>query len=390
MTNPLSFILYLENDLMCITLLLYIIFKSFHHVERRQNWYLFRLAMCFITLFTVSDLAWAAMESGFLPMYRLGAHLSNCIYFGSCIAGTYAWFLYTERELDTGLIDNRIFVRLSRLPLIFTLLLLASNAFNGCVFRLDEHNVYSRGPLHILTFLFPCFYLIFSVFHSLTQAFQKENYVKKESYINLSMFTLITTVPAALQVLIPGTPLSCMGLSMAVLLVYINSQEMLVSIDPLTQLNNRLNMTRFLSSKIEQRNSDIPLYLFLTDLDLFKQINDTYGHVEGDNALVLFASVLRQTAARFGCFVARYGGDEFVLICESDQKDIVEQIRDFIAEGLRQVNQTSQKPYQLASSIGAARYTADLQYIPDFIAMADRSLYEVKRARKASRETEPH
>lgn len=85
--------------------------------------------------------------------------------------------------------------------------------------------------------------------------------------------------------------------------------------DPLTQVANRAEFDRahevFVSAHLERR---LPCSLIICDIDHFKQINDTYGHQAGDEALKSFAQLLK-SYCRSGDLVARYGGEEFVMLC---------------------------------------------------------------------------
>jgi diguanylate cyclase (GGDEF)-like protein/PAS domain S-box-containing protein len=106
--------------------------------------------------------------------------------------------------------------------------------------------------------------------------------------------------------------------------------------DPLTKTANRAEFTRvfpdFVDSHLKQGR---PCSLIICDIDYFKKINDTFGHQAGDEALVLFASIL-QRYARSGDWVVRYGGEEFVVLCsECDNAAATrraEEIRRRVAE----------------------------------------------------------
>lgn len=85
--------------------------------------------------------------------------------------------------------------------------------------------------------------------------------------------------------------------------------------DTLTTVSNRAELNRYLPEFVANHlNSAQSGSLIICDIDHFKRINDTYGHPAGDEALITFASVLKQLS-RAGDMVARYGGEEFVLLC---------------------------------------------------------------------------
>lgn len=88
--------------------------------------------------------------------------------------------------------------------------------------------------------------------------------------------------------------------------------------DPLTQLANRTQLSHHLNSLLSMSSSHFAI--FFIDLDKFKQINDNYGHTIGDNTL-LAASKRLQGIARAQDFIARFGGDEFILVATLDEHD---------------------------------------------------------------------
>src|SRR5258706_14556766 len=89
--------------------------------------------------------------------------------------------------------------------------------------------------------------------------------------------------------------------------------EALARTDPLTQLLNRPALLAQLGTEVERtRRYNAPLSILMIDVDEFKDVNDTFGHLAGDQVLVEVALLLARTA-RSADSVARYGGDEFVI-----------------------------------------------------------------------------
>jgi diguanylate cyclase (GGDEF)-like protein len=129
-----------------------------------------------------------------------------------------------------------------------------------------------------------------------------------------------------------------------------------------------------------------PASLLFLDMDRFKQINDQFGHEEGDRALQRFAHVLR-TSFRGSDLIARLGGDEFVvLLIDTPAGRLDEALRRF-RQRLEEEGEYDGPPYQLRCSIGRVEYepSKDLSNEPDLpalIAEADKRMFGDKAVRR--------
>jgi diguanylate cyclase len=147
----------------------------------------------------------------------------------------------------------------------------------------------------------------------------------------------------------------------------------LAMLDPLTGAGNRLAMHHYFSVELQERSQ---LYLFLVDLDYFKQINDQFGHEVGDKVLQETAILLKTSFAKGGVF--RVGGEEFALIShftdEAAALVVAEQVRTAIASKCFAVNGDK---IPLTVSIGVAQYQAQ-QTLTELVSAADELLYKAK------------
>ncbi|HEX5052086.1 MAG TPA: GGDEF domain-containing protein, partial [Planctomycetota bacterium] len=151
--------------------------------------------------------------------------------------------------------------------------------------------------------------------------------------------------------------------------------------DPLTGLPNRISMQQRLSLAMEiaKRNRK-KVAVMLVDLDGFKTINDTRGHRAGDQALVQLAARLR-TSVRGSDTVARYGGDEFVILAGeldrgADAGMIAEKVTDMVQVPLA----LEGGPIRVSCSIGISVFPDDGEDPEQLIALADKAMYATRSA----------
>ncbi|MCH2157237.1 MAG: GGDEF domain-containing protein [Oleiphilaceae bacterium] len=157
--------------------------------------------------------------------------------------------------------------------------------------------------------------------------------------------------------------------------------EKLSVTDPLTQIKNRM----FFDAEFEkewQRGARLKscLSILMVDLDYFKQINDNYGHVFGDEVLIKVASCLSETLMRPADCVARYGGEEFILLLPNTGEEGASTIAERLTRKVAELHfEHDEKKVQITCSIGGATsYPHPNQDRADLVKRADSALYEAK------------
>ena len=151
--------------------------------------------------------------------------------------------------------------------------------------------------------------------------------------------------------------------------------------DDLTGLNNRGEFDRYLRTTVSGISMEKKLYLLLFDADKFKHINDRFGHPEGDRALRIIAEALKKQCHGTDWFCARYGGDEFVIICKCSGEDEVRRAIDGLSDKLKAAVAEHKLPYDITLSCGYSCYDENTQSITDLIDKADQNLYQKKAQR---------
>jgi diguanylate cyclase (GGDEF)-like protein/PAS domain S-box-containing protein len=155
--------------------------------------------------------------------------------------------------------------------------------------------------------------------------------------------------------------------------------DLLAYHDPLTGLPNRLLFTERLEhalSVLARLNTQVALLFF--DLDGFKDINDTLGHTVGDSLLQAVAGRM-QSVLRDGDTVARFGGDEFVVLTEScESRAGLEQVAEKLIKAVSQPLQVDEQEIEVQTSVGVAVAPADATDSQTLIKAADQAMYRAK------------
>lgn len=158
------------------------------------------------------------------------------------------------------------------------------------------------------------------------------------------------------------------------------AQKMAIS-DELTALFNRRGLMDLGRREIDRaRRFDHPLSVAIMDLDNFKSINDTYGHIAGDQMLNQVADCCRSGFREID-IIARYGGDEIVVLLIENNLDQAYQIANRFRESIAaRVFKTDAGNLSTTISIGVAELTKEMDNLTELIDTADRALYMAKEA----------
>jgi diguanylate cyclase (GGDEF)-like protein len=161
--------------------------------------------------------------------------------------------------------------------------------------------------------------------------------------------------------------------------------QRLSNLDGLSEIYNRRHFDSTLEREIKRlQRTATPLSLLMCDIDNFKQYNDTYGHLAGDECIRSVANIIQQHCKRISDIAARYGGEEFAVILPNthikEATSIAESIRRAV-ELKKPLHATSPTRSVVTISIGVASITPDLDTKPSMLVrIADEALYESKHS----------
>jgi two-component system cell cycle response regulator len=150
--------------------------------------------------------------------------------------------------------------------------------------------------------------------------------------------------------------------------------------DGLTQIANKRHLMDHLDkefARCQRYNRNLSLVMF--DIDFFKNVNDTYGHLTGDYVLKELSDLLRNRIRREELF-ARYGGEEFAIVLPESDTQVAARFADIIrAKVADHVFEFEGQQIKVTISLGVASMNLAMKTVSEFIGQSDAALYEAKR-----------
>ena len=258
---------------------------------------------------------------------------------------------------------------------------IVSSRFNSWVFYINNEGNYTRGPYFFVSLLIAYLFILSAAIVAITSAFKKENFANRTRYMSFFIFSISALMLSILQVLFPELPILALGNSIAFLWLFFNLQDLMISKDSQTGLQTKNYIYHLIEQRIKHDDGTFFLYIFLIDIDNFKRVNDYYGHVEGDRALLRVANIFIDYGQRDKFSAAKIGGDEFLFVVRSKEKinpaNIVKELRKRLAEE----NKKSGAPYKITVSIGFSQYKKGDTTL-DLVVRADNKMYQEKQRKK--------
>ncbi len=376
---------YVEANIVCIIIFATLLIKDLGGVGRQTKQMIFVNIIISHILYFLSDIWWDLVLTGCIPAVFSIIAIFNIINAVLLSAITGFWFVYVELSQGEEYIKSlkaRIIVLIPAMCETVIMLILFA-FFPGVVV---DGNLNLTTVYYVIFVGVPVMYVILSAVRSFIRAFRKENYAVRKQYVVCAVYPLFITVIGIIQtigasLLGVSVPLFCFGCAVMMLYVYIISLNDQISIDELTRLNNRTQLKKYIVGEAAKPGNDVHFVLMI-DLNKFKQINDQYGHVEGDHALRRAADALRYACSDNDMrpFIARYGGDEFIIIIRTDDEKPVKELCALIKSTLIRLNEESGAAYELTASIGYASYNGDIYAFQTALTKADEALYRDKKA----------
>lgn len=304
-------------------------------------------------------------------IFQILQYISNTIASASSGIIGYSWCLFVEYHIHRNFKRIKKKSKILAIPLIIAMILLIINLCGtSIIFDISKQNKYTRGPVNFLLYIIVFIYYIESIY---TVQKAKNDSILVE-FFPIYYFIIPCMIGTMIQGFFFGISTIWLCVAIAFIIVYIEIQISISFIDDLSGLYNRKFMNHYLNKL--QNDKIKHVYGFLLDINEFKSINDTYGHITGDHALIQFGRILQHSIDKDSVAI-RMGGDEFVVFANLQSDDDALALKKRIEYNIRQFNIKTDEPFHLSFSIGIAKYNSNS--IDSFLSAMDDSMYKAKK-----------
>ena len=289
------------------------------------------------------------------------------LFLGNVMIG-YLWakFIMVHMNIPFSDIRRKIYRTIG----LISIVLLVINIFYPLVFSVSEGR-YQRESAYII-------FLIFAVFYIWDSLYLYVKRVKKNGSLKLfpvHIFLIPVILGVVIQAFFVEIAITWTSIAISVTGIMTALKNEIIFADCLTGLYNR-EYLEFLHKRACNKK-DCWVSGIMIDLNGFKQINDNYGHAEGDLALCIVADLLLKSFSEYGV-VTRYAGDEFVIMLNTTDEQLIQKIIKSAKKNFVTENEKNDKPYQLSASMGYAITNLSNETIDDFMNRIDEQMYQDK------------
>lgn len=289
------------------------------------------------------------------------------LFLGNVMIG-YLWakFIMVHMNIPFSDIRRNIYRTIG----LISIVLLVINIFYPLVFSVSDGR-YQRGFAYIIFLLFAAFYILDSLYLYVKR-------VKKNGSLKLfpvHIFLIPVILGVVIQAFFVEIAITWTSIAISVAGIMTALKNEIIFTDCLTGLYNR-EYLEFLHKRACNKK-DCWVSGIMIDLNGFKQINDNYGHAEGDLALCIVADLLLKSFSEYGV-VTRYAGDEFVIMLNTTDDQLIQKIIKSAKKNFVTENEKNDKLYQLSASMGYAITNLSNETIDDFMNRIDEQMYQDK------------
>lgn len=362
---------YISFLLVCLIISSEVYGRIQRNIGRSMENNAFKKIIITYVVYIIDDLLWIM----FYPDHNFATFTTILQYLqtGILAAFTFFWFEFAECYIDGFLAKSDHLKHIFYVPINIAVLTSVIYCFN--LVGIIGHTIWPTQGIYAINSSTDFFYMIFAFIHTLICLKREKRQTKRHRYHIILECIMYPAIGSIVSLFIFYVPFIILGILPSIIKILIEMQNAHIYTDALTSINNRYRVDEYLEREWGNISEEHPLIIYLIDVNKFKHINDRFGHIVGDQALIAVADSLKKVASD-GVVIGRFGGDEFILVdSKNHDPEIVKQsLNDHLAEIVKK----NKFPFSLTVSIGYAKCSDPSMRIKEIQSKADAMLYEDK------------
>jgi diguanylate cyclase (GGDEF)-like protein len=304
--------------------------------------------------------------------------ISTALYYLTSVVVVLHWLLYLHHILKGKKVYERLIIYIYLPFVLLAFVSVTLSAFGiPVMYTIKPSGGIERYVMYSVIIFTEYLIMIGSAFYVIWN----RNKISRIEYLTLIAYLLPPTLGIFLNETLSGVDLIWPSMTISLVMVYTNIQSRMTHTDPLTGVFNRREYEKQVEYLSSQKGMHKKICAIMIDIDNFKKINDEESHQTGDKALIEVSNIL-QKSIRKNDFIARIGGDEFCIMIESDQIDVLHQIVNRINEQMQLFN-VAWEGKKIRLSMGYGIYDAVYhKNFKQFFEKLDRLMYDDKNLSK--------
>ncbi len=360
------------TNLIGVTIILILFVNGYRMLRNKQ----YEMKIFHIMLWIILSSCLAEMSSyivdgrSFPGAIPLNLFLNSYLYIAN-VSYTAIWIKFVDYKLNEEVKRLKKNYRWLNILVMICTAAVIGNVFGHYLFYIDEFNIYHRTPASYIFFILPISGQLFAI--------SMVNRAKRASqgleFFPIWSFLCPFLIGVVVQAAVYGISIAWCGAAIGLCSLYMSLQNKLIYDDALTGLYNRYYLRTILSTN--EWNSSEQRSGIMLDVDFFKEINDTWGHSTGDEALCDVANILKASIPE-NAIAIRYAGDEFIILLMTNNEQEIKKVLSDIQDSIKEFNERNERPYKLSVSMGTSVYQTEKTAEDLFLENMDKHMYEEK------------
>ena len=362
----------------------YLFARTTPDLMKKSEYVVFKTFIIAFEFYLIANTVWTLQEYDFISLPKWLFEVVCFLSLSAVLFNTLCFYKFSMIYFGYSTNANRLYEIYGVLPFVVEIILLIISLFNGMVFSVSDDMNIVHGKIYLSTAFCGFIYFAIILVSSFIKVLKSHSPIARKNCLTIFLLVVFLVAWVIIDDQFDSLTILPVAIFSVIFVLFTTFQQSSINTDALTQMNNRRKAIEYLVTQLSNVSEGNPMYLYICDINSFKDINDNFGHLEGDKALIILADSIKAAIGEVNGFAARYGGDEFILAvrpdhAEYDEKAIVARIEELVNDKCIKLK----KPYNISIAAGCVRCANISTTLESYIKEADDLLYSSKRILKA-------